>query len=183
MPNGTGTIRSYRADAAPNNGGRARSRQREAWAALMVGALILHGCAAPGKRLESPHISISRIAIESATIFEMEMSVVLRILNTNEVPLTLKGADVTLEVNGKDFAHGVSRIETILPAYDAAMVPMTLYSSMIPMVKGLLKLRKQSSLHYRVYGKVRIEGGFLMPGSLPFSSSGELPLDKARPRD
>ena len=153
-----------------------------AGAALLAVAILLGGCAAPGKRLEAPRISLSQIEVEHATVFETVMAVTLRIFNTNEVPLTLKGADVNLEVNGKDFARGVSQIEMTLPAYDTALVPMTLYSSMIDMVQGILKAKGRKTLEYRIHGSVRIEGGFLVPSSLPFSSEGELSLDGIRPR-
>lgn len=110
------------------------------------------------------------------------MDVTLRIFNTNDVPLTLKGADISLEVNGKNVAHGVTQIEMTLPAYDTALVPMTLYSSMIDIIKGVLKIKKRETLKYRIHGNIRIEGGFLLPSSLPFSSDGEIALDGLRPR-
>jgi len=139
--------------------------------------ILLIGCAAPGKRLEAPHISLTRIEVESATVFETVMTVTLRVFNTNDVPLTLKGADVRLAVDGKDVAHGVSPLEMTLPAYDTALVPMTLYSSMIDMAQGLLKMRAREPLKYGIRGNIRIEGGFLMPSTLPFSHAGELSLD------
>jgi LEA14-like dessication related protein len=153
-----------------------------AGATILPAVILLSGCAAPGKRLDPPRISLTRIEVQSATVFETVMAVTLRIFNTNEAPLTLKGADVSLEVNGKDFARGVSQIEMTLPAYDTALVPMTLYSSMIDMVKGILKMRHRKTLKYRIHGNVRIEGGFLLPSSLPFSSEGELSLDGIDPR-
>lgn len=148
---------------------------------LLAGLAVLSGCAALGKRLEPPRISLTQIEMESATVFEMVMQVTLRIFNTNDVPLTLKGADVSLEVNGKAFARGVSRIETTLPAYATNLVPMTLYSSTLDMVQGIVKMKDRDALKYRVYGNVRIEGGFLLPSSLPFSSEGELSLDNIQP--
>ncbi|AOY59651.1 MULTISPECIES: LEA type 2 family protein [Desulfococcus] len=154
-------------------------RRRAAGApfAAALAFLLLLGCAAPGKRLEAPYISLTRIEVDSTTVFETVMTVTLRLLNTNDVPLTLKGADVRLTVDGKDVAHGVSRMETTLPAYDTALVPMTLYSSMIDLAQGLLKIRDQEPLKYGIRGNVRIEGGFLMPSTLPFSHTGELSLD------
>jgi LEA14-like dessication related protein len=149
---------------------------------VLAGAVLLLGCAAPGKRIEPPRVSLTQIEVESATVFEMVMAVTLRVINSNEIPLTLKGADVSLELNGKDFAQGVSQIEMTLPAYGTALVPMTLYSSMIDMIKGVLKLKDDNTLRYRVHGNVRIEGGFLMPSSLPFSSTGEIPMEGRRPR-
>ena len=195
MRTGTAAIRSFMSDidqiSAISSGSpsptaclrRLRPMPVVTCAALLAVAILLGGCAAPGKRLEAPRITLSQIEVEHATLFETVMAVTLRIFNTNEVPLTLKGADVNLEVNGKDFARGVSQIEMTLPAHDTALVPMTLYSSMIDMVQGILKAKGRKALEYRIHGSVRIEGGFLVPSSLPFSSDGELSLDRFRPRN
>ncbi len=152
-------------------------------AALLVGLALLQGCAAPGKRLASPRISLARIEVQSTTVFETVMVVTLRVFNTNAVPLSLKGADAVLTVNGRDFARGVSRIDMTLPAYDTALVPMTLYSSVIDMIQGMLKMKDRDTLKYQIRGNVRIEGGFLMPSSLPFSTGGELSIEDLAPRE
>ncbi|WP_373499228.1 LEA type 2 family protein [Desulfococcus sp.] len=184
MQTDTGTTRSSKAETKSSPHARLWTHLRS-WflggVVILAAAGILGGCAALGKRLETPRISLSRIEVESATFFEMVMGVTLRIFNTNDVPLTLKGADVSLEVNGKAFARGVSPIETTLPAYGTTLVPMTLYSSTMDMVEGFVKMKNRDALKYRVYGSVRIEGGFLLPSSLPFSSEGELSLDELQP--
>lgn len=166
--------------SAPRSG-KGPGRWIAAGMTLLTLAGLLGGCAAIGKRLETPQVSLSGIAVESATLFEMVMGVTLRVMNPNEVPLTLKGADIRLEINGKDFARGVARIETTVPPYGTALVPTTLYSSMIEMIQGILKLEKREALNYRVYGTIRIEGGLFLPATLPFSSEGELSMDRTRP--
>jgi LEA14-like dessication related protein len=184
MQQGTGTTQSFRGKTKSAPSFRPWPGLRPWFLSggiLLAGLAVLSGCAALGKRLEPPRISLTQIEMESATVFEMVMQVTLRIFNTNEVPLTLKGADIRLEINGKDFARGVSQIEAAVPAYGTALVPMTLYSSTIDMVQGIVKMKDRDALKYRVYGNVRIDGGFLLPSSLPFSSEGELSMDRIRP--
>ena len=103
-------------------------------------------------------------------------SVQLRVFNTNAVPLKIQGGDCILEVNGRRFAQGVTDNDTEVPAYGTAVVPLTLYSSMVGMVRSLLTLPKEE-LGYKLAGRLRIEGGFMAPSTIPFSSEGKLSLE------
>ena len=153
-------------------------RMRDRACATILTVVVIFGCAAPGKRLEAPRVSLTQVKVEHATVFETVMAVTLRLFNTNEKSLTLKGADVSLEVNGRNVAHGISQVEVTLPPYDTTLIPMTLYSSMFDLFQGILRTKDREPLKYRIHGNVRIEGGFLLPSSLPFSQEGELSLDQ-----
>ncbi|GBC63582.1 water stress/hypersensitive response domain-cont aining protein [Desulfonema ishimotonii] len=145
---------------------------------LFTVLLALSGCAAPGKRLEPPRISLVHIAVQESSVFETILNVELRVFNTNETALEMKGLDCKLELNGKDFAQGVAAQQTTIPAYGTAKVPLTLYSSLIDMVRGVLEMGRQEKLKYKISGKLRVEGGFMLPSAIPFSSKGEIALDQ-----
>ncbi len=102
----------------------------------------------------------------------------LRVMNTNDVPLTVKGMDCELKINDRPFAMGVTGHQVEIPAFGTAIVPINLYSSVLDMLKNVVAmgLEKADKLNYKLAGKIRIEGGTMMPSSLPFESKGELSL-------
>ncbi len=150
-------------------------RLTKAWTLILM-LVVITGCAAPGKRLEPPRVSLVHIELQEAKLFESVFKVQLRVFNTNEVPLKIQGGDCILEVNGKRFARGVTDSDTEVPAYGAAIVPMTLYSSMVGMVRSILTLPKEE-LGYKLAGRLRMGGGFMAPSTIPFSSEGKLSLE------
>ncbi|MFW6333342.1 MAG: LEA type 2 family protein [Thermodesulfobacteriota bacterium] len=152
-----------------------KPRMAAAW--ILIGFVwMAAGCAAPAKRLEPPRVSLVHIDLQEAKLFESVFKVQLRVFNTNEVPLEIQGGDCVLEVNGKRFAQGVTDSDTEVPAYGTAIVPMTLYSSMVGMVRSILTLPKEE-LGYELAGRLRIGGGFMALSTIPFSSEGKLSLE------
>jgi LEA14-like dessication related protein len=134
------------------------------------------GCASPGKRLESPKISLAHIEIVEAQLFETVLRIDLRVFNTNAVALDVKGIDCSLELNGKDFARGVSDAQVHIPANGTEKIPMTVYSSLVDMARGFLKAQDEEKLTYKMKGRLRVEGGFMVPSVIPFTSEGEISL-------
>ena len=110
------------------------------------------------------------------TLFETVFKIELRVYNTNDVPLTVRGTDCQLKLQGKDFATGVSNERTTVPAFETGVIPMMVYSSVLDVVKGLLALPGDENLEYTLTGRVHLEGGALMPASLAFSSQGKVSL-------
>ncbi|MBN1614503.1 MAG: LEA type 2 family protein [Deltaproteobacteria bacterium] len=135
---------------------------------------ILYGCAAPGKRLEAPQISLADIGIEKIGLLEQVLQVDLRIVNTNEVPLQIKGIDCSLIVNDRKLASGVSDRKTKIPALGTATVAVSLYTSLPDVVKGFFSLKEKEAINYKVTGRLHTEGQFLMPALIPFSAEGTL---------
>jgi len=52
---------------------------------------VLSGCAGFGKRLEPPRISLVHIQVRKVTLLETIFQIDLRVYNTNDVPLTIRG--------------------------------------------------------------------------------------------
>jgi len=155
-----------------------RPRAYFSFIALMAGALLLAGCAGLGKRLETPRINISNIRVQEVKGFESILRIDLRVLNTNDIPIALKGMDCELQVNDRRLASGVSDTKVTIPALGTEIVPITVYSSVLDLFKGILGLKQgQEKLKYRLTGRVRMEAGTLAPSTLPFTSEGELSLD------
>jgi LEA14-like dessication related protein len=111
-----------------------------------------------------------------AQLFETVFRIDLRVFNTNAVALNVNGIDCSLELNGKDFARGVSDAQVHIPANGTEKIPMTVYSSLVDMARGLLRAQADEKLHYKITGRLHVEGGFMVPSVIPFTSDGEVSL-------
>ncbi len=142
---------------------------------FIVILLILSGCAGWGKRLETPRITLSNFNVQEIKIFESVFAIEIRVYNTNDIPMEIKGLNCDLELNGKRLATGVANVKVNIPSYETALIPMTLYSSVLDVVRVLRGLAKTEKLEYKLTGHLRLGKG-TMPSTIPFKSTGELPL-------
>jgi LEA14-like dessication related protein len=142
---------------------------------LMIIFFIMSGCAGWGQRLESPRITLANFNVHEIKIFESVFTIEMRVFNTNEVPLEIKGLNCDLELNGKRLATGVANVKINIPSYETALIPMTLYSSVLDVVRMLRGLAKTEKLEYKLTGRLRLGKG-AMPSTIPFKSTGEMPL-------
>ena len=96
------------------------------------------GCAGLQKTVESPRVALSDIIIQEARPFETAFLIDLRVFNSNDTDLAIEGIDCTLDINGKPFAAGVSRVENIIPAYGTDVVPVVVYASVLDTVNRVI---------------------------------------------
>jgi LEA14-like dessication related protein len=150
-------------------------------AGTLAAVLALAGCAGIGQPLETPRISLSNIQLQESKGLETTFLVHLRVTNPNEVDLDIKGVECDLEINGKPFAYGISNSRVQVPAFGSETLPVQVYSSVLEIVRGLFGLPQREDLSYRAKGKVRIEGGGLMPSTLPFDSQGTVSIKDLAP--
>ena len=144
---------------------------------VLISLLMLVGCAGFGKTLEPPRINLSNVQFQESKALETVLQIELRVFNTNEVPIKVKGLDCDLELNGKSFAKGVSSVDKEIPAFGTTIVPVTLYSSVVDIFRGIMGLHKKEKLKFGVSGRLHLEGGFLMPSTFPFKAEEELALE------
>src|SRR5512136_2092153 len=144
---------------------------------VLIPLLVLVGCAGLGKTLEPPRINLSNVQFQESKALETVLQIELRVFNTNEVPIKVKGLDCDLELNGKSFAKGVSSVDTEIPAFGTTIVPVTVYSSVVDLFRGIIGLHKKEKLKFGVSGRLHLEGGFLMPSTFPFRAEEELALE------
>ena len=136
---------------------------------------FMAACAGVGKRLETPRVKLANIRPESFNLLETVFEVQLRVFNTNDTPLTIKGVESEIEINGKAFAFGVSESDVEIPAYGTDLLPLQVYSSVFDIIKNAAGLSSQNQLNYQIKGKLRL-GGSAFPSILPFESEGHISL-------
>jgi len=144
---------------------------------IIVATLLLAGCAGVGRHLEPPRISLAQIQVQEFTGLEAVFQIKLRVFNTNDIDLKVSGIEADLEINGKPFATGVSRAAVEIPSFGTELVSVTVYSSVVDIVKGIHGLQKAEQLKYRLKGKLRVAGNNMTSSSLPFESEGQVKLN------
>ena len=149
------------------------------FAVLSIG-LLLAGCAGIGKPLEPPRVSLADIRVEEFSGFETHFQIQLRVINTNDVDLKVKGMEAELEVNGQSFAVGVSNTPVKIPAFGSELVTIAVYSSVIKMFRSVYGLHESEELKYRLNGKLRVSGDNPLATTLPFESEGVVTLNDSK---
>ena len=145
---------------------------------MVFAALIsvyLAGCAGVGSRMEPPRVKLANIRPESMNLLETVFEVQLRVFNTNDTPLTIRGVESEIEINGKAFAFGVSDSDIEIPAYGTELLPLRVYSSVFDIIKSAIGMQNQEQLRYHLKGKLRLGAG-AFPGVLPFDSQGAISM-------
>ena len=147
---------------------------------IIIPALLflftIAGCAGMGQRLEPPRVKLATIRVQEFNVLETVFEVQLRVFNTNETALMVRGLECELEINGQPFAIGVSDADVEIPSYGTQLLPLNVYASVFDIIKSLQGLQKhQEQLTYQIKGKVRLGAGAL-PSVLPFNSEGNISL-------
>jgi LEA14-like dessication related protein len=141
---------------------------------IFFSIVLIANCAGIGTRLEPPRISLAHIQPQQFSGLEAVFQIKLRVFNTNDVDLQVKGIEADLEINGKPFATGISKSAAKIPSFDTELIPVTVYSSVVDIVKGIHELQNAQQLKYRLKGKLRVAGDNMMPTTLPFESDGQV---------
>ncbi|MGD9134160.1 MAG: LEA type 2 family protein [Desulfobacterales bacterium] len=146
---------------------------------IIISAFLLlftmAGCAGVGKRLEPPRVKLADIRPEAFNVLETVFDVRLRVFNTNDTALQIRGVECKIDLNGKEFAIGVSESDVEVPSYGTALLPLKVYSSVLDIIKNAAGLPSQNQLDYKIKGKLRL-GGSAFPSILPFESEGHISL-------
>ena len=133
------------------------------------------GCAGVGQRLEPPRVKLATIRVAEFNVLETVFEVSLRVFNTNDTALQIKGIECELEINNQPFALGVSDTDVEIPSYGTQLVPLNVYASVMDIIKSAQGMQSQDQINYQIKGKVRLGAG-AFPASLPFESEGNITL-------
>ena len=152
---------------------------------LTIAAALLLGCAGIGKPFKAPEVSFAGLKVDKIDLFEAVLTLDLRVFNTNDVSLEVRGVECELELNERSFAKGVSGREVTVAALSSDVVSLTVYTSGLEVASSLLRFMQQElsgsdspELKYRLTGKLHLGGQALLPPVIPFDRSGILRLDE-----
>ena len=138
-------------------------------------ALLLSACAVLGERPESPNVSIKNLELQEFNLFEQRYRLHLRIQNPNDFELAMSGMSYELELNGREFATGVSDQEVTVPAFGDVVIEVHVVSNLARVIEQLREVGEggRPTLRYQLSGKIGV-GSF--GGRIPFSHEGDLEL-------
>ena len=145
-------------------------------ALIVIAALMGLGCVGVTQSIKPPRVNITDLRVEDVKPLETAFQVELRIINPNDFPLTVKGIECDLELNDQKFGSGVSGDAVTIPAFGTDVVSVSVYSSMINLVRGLIKLPGRGRLSYRIKGSLRVATSGSFATSVPFENKGTLDI-------
>lgn len=150
---------------------------------LAFAVLVVGGCANLQRREPIDVIVVGVEPLQGEGL-ELRMLVKLRIQNPNDLPLDFSGVSVTMNVQGKPFATGVSDAGGSVPRFGEAIVSVPVSVSMLRMARqamGVMTDEFPGKLTYEMNGKLAGP----MFNSVRFKSSGEftLPAESTRSGD
>ncbi len=143
----------------------------------------LTACSTLPGRPEPPRVNLVGLQLVSVDLFEQRYQVRLRVKNPNAFELPIRGIDFQLEINGQDFAEGVSNQSVNVPAYGEQVIALEVSSSLLQVFRQLQSLENGRSpgFRYQLNGSVAIGNSGVR---LPFEYAGDMGLSKpARPAD
>lgn len=149
---------------------------------VMGFALILAACSGLPFNAEPPRVGVADVAVKSLGLFEQTFDLGLRVSNPNDFDLTVEGLDFTLEVNGRPFASGVSRVSARVPAVSSAVLRVDAImesKNLIRQLKALPPETLAAGVPYRIKGRVKIDKASRW---LPFDHTGVVGGETKKPR-
>ena len=118
-------------------------------------------------------------------MFEQHYELTLRVQNTNDTPLYIKGLSYQLTINGTEFAHGVSQHAIDIAPYAEQLVAVSLISNTLGVIQQIQQLSQsnQQAVHFSLSGNISMGAINLLTPlySVPFRKEGVLNLAKLMP--
>ncbi|MBS0364579.1 MAG: LEA type 2 family protein [Proteobacteria bacterium] len=137
---------------------------------------LLCACAL-GPKFQTPRLSVADVQVQGGTLWEQRLKVRVHVQNPNDRELPIKGIDYTLQVDGQDFADGVSAASFVVPALGEAEFDMNVTTNI---AGALLRLAQHTAppgargVPYRMHGHIALSSGLLR--SIPFDERGSFRL-------
>ncbi|MBU9172431.1 LEA type 2 family protein [Burkholderia gladioli] len=143
------------------------------WLAAGAASLLLAGCATLG--LDSPRIGVVGLEPLPGQGLEMRFNLKLRVQNPNDRPIDYDGIALSLELNGRAFASGVSDARGTVPRFGEAVIAVPITVTAFAAARqafGFADTAASGQVPYRLSGK--LSSGML--GGVRFSDAGSLSL-------
>ena len=147
---------------------------------MLIAGVALAGCAGLPVAVEPPMVTISDFGVGSASLFEQQFNLKLRIQNPNPDELRIDGVAFDLEINDQMFAKGVGNQAVTVPRFGSGFMPVEAVSSLGGLLRqfGVLVQGGKPGFNYRIKGSLSVAGGT----RIPFDRRGEFDLSAIAPK-
>jgi LEA14-like dessication related protein len=156
---------------------QAGAGMKRSFIAAVLSALVLGlaACSALGPKLEVPRLTLVRVAMTSADIFNQQFMVRMHVQNPNDRELPIRGIDYKLFLEGDSFAEGVSDKPFVVPALGETEFDMIVRTNFVSGMGRLMsRLNGRDQVQYVVEGKVLTD--ISMAKKIPFQETGTVSL-------
>jgi len=145
----------------------------------LLAAAALAGCAALPPGMEPPSVTISDFGVGSASLFEQQFNLKLRIQNPNPQELRIDGMAFELEINDQPFAAGVGDQVVTVPRFGSGFMQVEAVSSLGGVLRqfGVLTHGDKPGFRYRIKGSLSVAGTLI-----PFDRRGEFAVGALAPK-
>ncbi len=140
---------------------------------VLILAVTLTGCITP-QSVKAPRIALGNVRLLDSKGLVQRLQIELLVANPNDFDIPLTGLQFTMQLNGVDFAHGLSDAAVTLPRLGEAVVPVTVSVSLVAVFQQMQAARKSTGLAYKITGEVFLD--HILVSKVPFEKSGELGL-------
>ena len=144
----------------------------------LIASLALAGCASLPSA-DPLSVGVAGIEPLQGEGLELRLAVRVRVQNPNDTPVDFTGAALTLDLNGRKLASGVSDAVGTVPRYGETVLTIPVTISAFDMARqalGFANAPNERDVSYRVRGK--LESGIF--GTRRFTSEGTFELPAAR---
>lgn len=137
--------------------------------------LLLSACAALQPRNDQVRVTMSDVRPLESTLMEQRFLVKLRLQNRSQQMLDIDGMSFDLELNGKDFASGVSNHAVKVEPFGEAIIEVKVSSTLFGVIRQVQSLQtlEDKPFQYRISGSLSRPDSFF---TLPFDEQGEIDL-------
>jgi len=106
---------------------------------------------------------------------EQRYEVKLRIMNRGKGAVSIDGMSFDIELNGKDFASGVSNEKIKIDSFSENIITVNVTSTIFGIIRQINSFKKLKSkpLKYEISGHIYTSSGLF---GIPFSEKGEIDL-------
>lgn len=150
-------------------------RRRIAVALCLLSPMWILGCAQLPPGMEPLSVTLADIRPLQIGVLEQEYAMKIRVQNPNKLDIPLAGVSFGVELNGKRFAKGVSRQDTVVPAFGDVVLDVRAISTLGDVLNQVSSMRggPPQRISYRLQGKLTPARDY---ATLPFDSAGSLDL-------
>jgi LEA14-like dessication related protein len=140
--------------------------------AAMATILGIAGCAHLLGTADSPRVNIASIVPKDMKLFEQVFDMELRVMNSGDKELVVKGLVFDLEVNGQPFARGVSNQGFTVEPFSTYVMQVEAVTTLANILRQIVQAQKGefSGFTYRLKGYFHSETSTFR---IPFDETGE----------
>ncbi len=123
---------------------------------------------------QRPEVNLAGLQIREATLSHLNMVADLTVFNPNNVALTVKEVDYSLQLEGVNVAEGRSLAPVEIGARESGQVQLRIATAYWDLLNLVNRLQKTDDLAFTLSGKVRVGGYRILNRTFPFTKEGRI---------